>query len=173
MVSVQMVFDGIDEGSPAGFDDVFAYTDGMPGVVFIGAVDVHADACRGACLAVDNADFVVDELHCLDAGIEGGEGFSQSRVHGVDRSVSFGGLYADLIVDLQFEDCFGKLLISSGIEVPGKNLVFDGFEVWGVSSRATFDQKVKGGFGRFVLIALVFLFDDLGQDLVLEFSVHG
>ena len=87
--------------------------------------------------------------------------------------MSFGGLYADLIVDLQFEDCFGKLLISSGIEIPGKNLVFDGFEVWGVGSRATFNQKVKGGFGRFVLIALVFLFDDLGQDLVLEFSVHG
>jgi hypothetical protein len=30
MVAVQMVLDGIDEGSPTGFDDILAHTDGMP-----------------------------------------------------------------------------------------------------------------------------------------------
>jgi hypothetical protein len=39
----------------------------MPGVVLIGAFDVHSDSCRCSCFSVDDSDFVVDKLHRLDA----------------------------------------------------------------------------------------------------------
>ena len=38
---MEFVLNSIDQSGPGGLDDVFAYTDGVPGVVLIGAFDVH------------------------------------------------------------------------------------------------------------------------------------
>lgn len=137
---MEVVFDSIDECGPASFDDIFANSDGVPGVVFIGAFDVDSDACRCSGFAIDDAHFVVDELHGFDAWVEGGKSFSQCGIHGVDRSVTFGGFDADMIADFQFEDGFCKLAIVGGVEITGEDLIFDRFEVLDVGIRAAFDE---------------------------------
>src|SRR5690349_8262921 len=54
-ILVQLVFDGIDEGEPARFDDVLADADRAPDIVVVGGLDDDADAGGSAGLAVDDA----------------------------------------------------------------------------------------------------------------------
>src|SRR5262249_15185299 len=68
LVLKKLVFNRIDQGEPAGFDDVLAHADGAPDIVMIGRFDDHPDAGRRASFAVHDADFVIDQPHFAKAG---------------------------------------------------------------------------------------------------------
>ena len=84
------VFDRVDQGAPAGLNDVVADTDGSP--LFLTVAAEKQDASFGSCahVAVDDADFVVLEFHFIDLRIGGAQGFAQSAIECVDRAVTFG-----------------------------------------------------------------------------------
>src|SRR5690348_17127830 len=63
LVLAELVLDAVNEGGPAGFDDVFVDADGAPGLVVVAAFDDDADAGGGGGLAVDDADLVIDQVH--------------------------------------------------------------------------------------------------------------
>ncbi len=109
---MEFVLNSIDQSGPRGLDDVFAHTDGVPGVVLIGAFDVHSDSCCGSCFSVDDPDFVVDKLHRLDVWEKPYQRFAQRSVHGVDRSMAFGRFDANTLPDFQLQDRLCVLLVS-------------------------------------------------------------
>src|ERR1043165_5546796 len=96
LILIKLVFDGIDQSEPAGFDDVFTDADGAPDALVVARFDDDADAGRGARFAVDDANFVVDQAHILERRKIAGEGLAHRGIKGVDRAVALGHFEAIL-----------------------------------------------------------------------------
>src|SRR5207245_9338625 len=97
-VAAQLVLDRVDERLPRGLDDVVGDTDGAPGLVAIARGDEHAGLGGRALGLVQDAHFVVEELHGPEVRIELLESLTKRVVEGVDRTVPRrgGGLRASL-----------------------------------------------------------------------------
>src|SRR5262245_23584029 len=171
LVLVKLVFDGVDEGEPTGFDDVLADADGAPDVVVVGRFDDHADAGGGAGFAVDDADFVVDQPHVAEAGEIAVEGLAHGGVEGVDGAVAFGDFEAFVAVDADFDGRFGdRLTVALGADA---DVVFEALEVRLEGAGDAADEHVERGLGRFEVIALGLEIDDLLEDRVHQGLVVG
>ena len=65
----EFVLDCVDEGHPAGLDDIFADANGSPNIVVVLAFDHDSDAGRSSGFGVDDANTVVHEMHLLQTWI--------------------------------------------------------------------------------------------------------
>ena len=86
----QVIPNAIDQRPPGGIDDVAGYSHGGPFTGAVRAIDEHTGAGGGAAMAIDDAHFVIGELHPGDLRIAGDQGFPQGAVQGVDGAVPFG-----------------------------------------------------------------------------------
>src|SRR5262245_279877 len=166
LVLVELVFDGVHEGEPTGFDDVLADADGAPDILVVGGFDEDADAGGGAGFAVDDADFVVDQPHVAEAGEIAVEGLAHGGVEGVDGAVAFGDFEAFVAVDADFDGGFGdRLAVALGADA---DVVFEALEMRLEGASDAADEHVERGFGRFEVVALGLEIDDLLEDRVHE-----
>src|SRR5215213_2182855 len=67
-ILIELEFDGIDQGEPTGFDDIFADADRAPNVLVVGRFDDHADAGGSPGFTVNDTHFVVDQPHMAQTG---------------------------------------------------------------------------------------------------------
>ena len=83
-----LVLEAVDQGQPAGSDDVVGDADRPPRRLAIGGNDEHAGAGGGSTGAIDDADFVIGQPDVVDPRVEWPESLAQSCIKGVDRAVS-------------------------------------------------------------------------------------
>ena len=84
----QFQADGVDQGFPTGFDDVFADADGAPAAAVVAPFDQDADVGGGAFVGIEDADFVVGQADVGDLRVELGEALAQADVEGVEGAVA-------------------------------------------------------------------------------------
>ena len=66
----QFVFDGFDEGFPAGFNDVFIHADSRPGFFLILEFDKNTNLGCRAGLGINNTHFIIGEMNLIDLRIK-------------------------------------------------------------------------------------------------------
>src|SRR5580698_9940447 len=81
----------VDEGIPAGFDDVVGDADSRPAFFMVGPFDENANLGRRPLFRIENANFVVSQADVGDFRIARCEAFAQRHIESVHRSVALGG----------------------------------------------------------------------------------
>ena len=81
----QLQADGVYQGLPTGFDDVFADADGAPTAAVVAPFDQDADVGGGAFVGIEDADFVVGQADVGDLRVELAKGTCAGRRGGRRR----------------------------------------------------------------------------------------
>ena len=147
------VLDRVDEGFPAGLDDVLAHADAAPGVVAVAGVEQHPRDGAGALVLVEDAHLVVHELDVAQMRVLLRDGLAQRRVEGVDRAVALGGADDALAADVDLD---GRLHVG----LAALALLDDHAEALEgeqrlVRRQLVAQQQVERGVGRLVVVAAV------------------
>src|SRR5665647_3807853 len=90
-LAAQAVRDPVDQGDPAGLDDVRRHPDRLPGGGPVRGLDEYPG--HGVCSVggIQDADPEVDQLELVQLGVGARKGLSQSVVQRVDRAVALSG----------------------------------------------------------------------------------
>ena len=88
----------------------FSLTPTVPQVLpsLVLAFDDDADGGGGAGVAVDDADFVIDQLHAAQVRKVPIERFSQGGVQGVHGAVALGHFVPHFVADAELDRGFGR-----------------------------------------------------------------
>ena len=167
-VHVDFVFEGVHEGDPAGFDDVFTHTHSAPDGNFIATFNHYSDACGRAFRAINDANFVVHERHFADGGVDGYESFAEGAVEGIDGAIAFADDVLNSVFGRDFQDSFGHWFAGLVFDV---NAIVIQFEGGAVEVGEFHHEEIEGGVGSFELVAFVFEVLNGVEDADHEFAV--
>ena len=140
----------------------------MPPVLPVGGLDEHTYHCPGVLSLVDDADFVVHELHFVKGGIGLQQRFSQGVVEGVHRPIAFGCRVHQPVLYPDLDHRLRQHVFLLAIAGRPPSVLHNYHEVHqlkgrGVAFQGPSDHQRKGGLGAFVLEPPALLVLDLLQ----------
>jgi hypothetical protein len=66
VVFLQLVFDGVGEGLPRGFDDVLRAADRAPDRSFVPRLDYYTDTSSSTGLGIDHPNLIINQVNVPD-----------------------------------------------------------------------------------------------------------